>query len=131
MIIDIVYDYMLIKQWERYSNVTLDCFIDRFHVDAATAIKRYPANARDFVQRIIDYQVLASYGSFGGLQAAFGRIDARLSQRLLAKESATDYIPVLKNQINAIEDDFSQFFPRLVDCFKARTEPLRKGHWLR
>ena len=61
VIIDITYDYCLIKNWDRYSKVDLDRFINTFYQDANAAIVEYPDNARAFVQRLIDYRVLTSY----------------------------------------------------------------------
>lgn len=131
VIIDMAYDYFLIKDWDNYSKVNLECFINTFYQNANMAIEKYPGDARQFVKRIIEYKVLTSYGSFAGLEAAFQRIDSRLSERILAKESTIGYLPVLKREIVGIEEDFSQFFPLLVDHFKSRVGVPLKDHWLR
>lgn len=131
VIIDIAYDYLLINNWNRYSKVNFECFIDAFYQNANTAIAAYPDNAREFVTRLIDYKVLSSYGSFDGLETAFQRIDRRLSKRLLQKESAAGYLPILKTEMIHIEKDFLHFFPQLVACFKSQAGGPLHDHWLR
>ena len=131
VIIDITYDYCLIKNWDQYSSVDLDSFINTFYQNANAAILKYPDNAREFVKRLIDYRVLTSYGSVEGLEQAFHRIDKRLSQRILSRESAAGYLPVVKREIAAIEEDFSRFFPQLVGYFKSKSGVSNSQHWLR
>lgn len=131
VIVDVAYDHCLIRNWNRYSKIELDCFINRFHEQAGAAIERYPANASRFVKRLIDYGVLTSYGSFNGLETAFERIDSRLSGRMLARESAVEYLPVLKKEIVAIEQDFLHFFPLLLEYFKSQVRSPLNDHWLK
>ena len=131
VVIDIAYDYLLIKNWDRFSTVDLEYFINTFYQSANATIAEYPSDARRFVKRIIDYDVLTSYASFSGLEAAFLRIDHRLSERFLVRESAVGYLPALKKEISGIEEDFSHFFPQLVDHFKAEVGMPLRNHWLR
>ena len=58
------------------------------------AIQSYPEEARRFVQRVIQSKVLTSYHSNVGIAQALGRIDNRLSERVLKKETASQYMPV-------------------------------------
>ena len=131
VVVDVVYDYFLLKNWNRYSTVSMESFINTFYLNANTAIDNYPGHARKFVTRVIDSRVLTSYGSLGGLGTAFQRIDSRLSERVLAKESAVEYLPVLKREITGLEQDFSQFFPQLVEHFKSKTDCSLEEHWLK
>ena len=131
VVIDIAYDYLLIKNWKRYSKVSFDKFVSTFYRRADGAIASYPDHARAFVKRIIDSEILTSYGSFNGLETAFQRIDVRLSERVAARESAVAYLPVLQQRIDAIGEDFSQFFPQLVAHFKSKAGAPFEHHWLR
>lgn len=131
VIIDVAYDYFLLKNWNYYSKVSLESFINTFYLNANAAIEKYPDHARAFVKRVIDSKLLTSYGSLSGLGMAFQRIDNRLSERILAKESAIEYLPVLQREMTGLEQDFSQFFPQLVEHFKSNTTCALKGHWLK
>ena len=130
VIIDVAYDHLLIKNWDQYSKVALGDFVDVFNYNAHRAIENYPHNASRFVKRVIDSGVLTSYGTLTGLGAAFRRIDDRLSARLLARESATGYLPVLVREMDAIEGDFSVFFPQLAAHFKKEVGSPLTDHWL-
>ena len=131
VIVDIAYDYLLLKNWNQYSKVSLESFINTFYKDAEQTIKTYPNNARGFIEKIIESKKLTSYSSFEGLEAAFQRIDNRLSERILTKESTTEYLPDLKNEIERIEQDFLQFFPQLIMHFKSKTGKPTREHWLK
>jgi acyl carrier protein phosphodiesterase len=131
VVIDIAYDHCLINYWGRYSKVGLESFVTAFYENASAAVEDYPDDARLFVRRLIDHRVLASYGTFSGLETAFQRLDYRLSERMLARESALDYLPVLKREMVGIEEDFVQFFPLLVEHFKTQTGTPLDDHWLK
>ncbi len=131
VVIDIAYDYLLLKNWEQFTNINVESFINQFYQNSAQKIASYPKEAREFVERIIKYNVLSRYSTFEGLQAVFKRVDNRLSSRILAKETASGYLPVLKSQINAIEIDFNCFFPQLVSHFKSKSGFTMHEHWLK
>ena len=131
VIIDIAYDYCLTNSWDLYSNIPLECFISTFYRNADMAVADYPPEAEAFVRRIIASGVLTSYGSFEGLALALRRIDLRLSDRLRARESATDYLPILKREMAGISRDFSLFFPQLVEHFKSIAHIPVKHDWLK
>ena len=131
VVIDIAYDYLLLKNWEQFTNINVESFINQFYQNSAQKIASYPKEAREFVERIIKYNVLSRYSTFKGLQAVFKRVDNRLSSRILAKETASGYLPVLKSQINAIEIDFNCFFPQLVSHFKSKSGFTMHEHWLK
>ena len=131
IIIDIAYDHLLLKNWNRYSRTSLDAFINCFYKNAEAAIQNYPIAARNFVNRIIKANYLTSYKTFDGLETVFQRFDQRLPQRILDRESTLEYLPALKNEIDAIEQDFNQFFPQLIQHFKSTTDTLPEEHWLK
>ena len=131
VIIDIAYDYCLINSWDRYSTIALDRFINTFYQNADAAIEDYPPEAKAFVKRVIDSRVLTSYGSFEGLALALRRVDTRLSDRVLARETATGYLPILKKEMAGIDQDFSRFFPQLVQYFRSIAGVPLQHHWLK
>ncbi|MDH5181492.1 MAG: acyl carrier protein phosphodiesterase [Gammaproteobacteria bacterium] len=131
VVIDLAYDYLLLKNWDSYARVGVEPFIHRFYRDAESAIQCYPDHARHFVSRVIHSNYLTSYGSFAGLAAALQRIDYRLSARVLARESAQDYLPALRKEMTGIEADFKRFFPDLIDHFKRNAGPSQGMHWLK
>lgn len=131
VIVDIVYDHLLVKNWGEYSRIGIGEFLQTFYEEADMAVQDYPDKAKAFVDRVIDNDILNSYGTFEGLETAFLRIDRRLSARLHSRESAAEYLPLVKKEIAGLEEDFSRFFPELVAHFKAQAGALGGEHWLK
>jgi acyl carrier protein phosphodiesterase len=131
VVVDLVYDHLLVKHWPEYSRVGIDGFLQTFYHEANDAVQAYPDEAQGFVRRVIDNDILNSYGTLEGLETAFLRIDRRLSARLLARESCTEYLPLVKKEIAGLEADFSRFFPELVAHFKTHCGAPLGEHWLK
>ena len=131
IVIDIAYDHLLLKNWDLYSKVSFERFIDNFYENALTAVESYPDGAQTFVKRVISSNYLASYDSFDGLTATFQRFDRRLPSRISAKDSTANYIPSLKKELNGIEEDFLKFFPDLVRHYKEKSGVDHEEHWLK
>ncbi len=131
IVIDMAYDHLLAKNWDIYVDEDLGTFLRRFHDRALTEIEHYPTAARSFVERVVHSQILASYDSFDGLEAALRRIDKRLSKRLRRRECTTDYIASLEKNLDAIEEDFNRFFPQLLAHLSPVIEAQSDGHWLK
>lgn len=131
VVVDIAYDHLLLKHWDRYVEIDFDSFINRFYLDSQKRIKHYPQKAKDFVERVIRSNVLPSYSTLEGLEVAFNRVDKRLSDRILAKESTTSYVNVLRDEISDIERDFELFFPQLIAHFKAKSNLSSEEYWLK
>lgn len=130
VVIDMVYDHLLIKAWDQYSLVDLGWFIESFHTNAISAAKNYPDKARQVVHGIIRSGYLTSYSDLGGLEQALERIDTRLSRKGLSKKRAADYMPLIERQIDALEQDFNQFFPSLLEHFKSESGIIQH-RWLK
>ena len=130
IVIDITYDYLLLNNWEKYSTIPVSRFIENFYDSARAGIIDFPPEARDFVERVIRARVLTSYSEFSGLEKSFSRIDKRLSPRVLEKDTATRYLPLIKDIIEELEKDFLHFFPQLIDYTKSNIT-IGKNHWLR
>lgn len=131
VVIDIAYDHLLVLHWDQYCRIDHALFLERFHRDALESIDDFPAEARDFILRLIHNGILSSYGSPAGLETALRRIDKRLSNRLLRKESASQYLPAIRRERSGIQEDFNLFFPALITHVKTEVSMSAKGHWLR
>ncbi|NET09432.1 MAG: DUF479 domain-containing protein [Symploca sp. SIO2B6] len=131
VVIDILYDHFLAKHWERYASVDISTFINRFHAEAEKKMLNCPQKAQEFLTRLIRSDLLFSYITLDGIHLALGRMDRRLSKRILAKETATGYWSALNEQQYEIEQDFLLFFPQLVSHFKLHARVTAKDHWLK
>ena len=131
VIIDIVYDHLLLKNWNNYTDIEISNFIEKFYKEALIEIQNYPNAPREIVKNIIESKMLTSYSTIDGLERAFLRIDKRLSKKLFSKERATDYLPIVENELDRIEQDFKIFFPQLISYFRKENEISIDNHWLK
>lgn len=131
VVVDIAYDYLLHKNWGRYSHIEADCFIQSFFENAELALHACPVEARHFVHRLRKHDVLTRYATMDGLEEAFARMDDRLSNKLRARETTSAYLPRLKEEIGAMEKDFIRFFPQLLANFISQSSLNLDQHWIK
>ena len=123
VVLDVAFDHLLARHWPSYFEPSLADFLQRFEQQALLAINHYPADSRGFVQQLLASGHLLQYQSFSAVERALWRIDQRLSPRVLARDSASSYLPMLERQLPQIEQEFLVFFPQLqseVELFLQR-----------
>lgn len=118
VIIDLLYDHFLAVSWDSYANITQSEFLASFYAGAIQASKHYPSEARSIVVKLVESDQLAKYNEFEGFVEALNRIDSRLSPRIIAKDSASNYVAVVEREYVNLKLDFDQFFPELISFFK-------------
>ena len=131
VVIDITYDHLLAKNWARFSRISLTEFVFAFHMNTPQALSHYPRNAQAFLNRLTATGHLLEYASFSAIEKALGRIDARLSPRVLRRETTSRYLPLVRRRMADLEDDFLLFMPDLITHFKALSEVTLDEHWLK
>lgn len=129
VVVDILYDHFLTLHWKRYATVELEPFISTFHIKARDKVRGYPPLAKGKILHVIDINLLLSYGTLEGLEKGFKRIDKRLSDKLKAKETASSYMPLIEENIKALEEDFLLFFPDLMKHIYQHIEHDYLSHW--
>ena len=118
VVLDLLFDHFLSHNWDRYSPLNLPQFIDQFYRQARDAMRIYPDAQRQFIEKVINADLLLSYYDFEGFILALERIDRRLSDRVKRKDTATRYLPIVEQQYEALKADFEAFFPALIAFFK-------------
>ena len=129
VVIDILHDHFLSLHWDRYSSIPLESFLHTFRTEAPLVIPTYPPQAKRVIERVIQNRQLGSYIKMEGVHAAFGRIDKRLSERALKKDTATRYIPFIEREKEYLEEDFLTFFPQLMDAVHQKNQNGLPQHW--
>ena len=119
VVIDVLYDHFLSKHWSQFMSEDFDGFIDRFHDQAHVHGKQLPLDAQRFVLRMVDSNLLRSYQRVEQLTHCFQRIDTRLSQRTLKRESTSGHYAAIEQHYDALEQDFLGFYPELAAHMQA------------
>jgi len=130
VVIDIVYDHLLTIHWQKFSSKDFALFTSDFRTQAPHQIDGYPPKAQTIINRVVDIKLLSSYSDLEGLGEGFKRIDRRLSDRVLKKESAFGYLPLVAENMKGIEEDFLEFFPELMEHVEKHVNEEGLSHWV-
>ena len=130
VVIDIVYDHLLTKHWEKFASRDFKEFTADFRSQAPLQIDAYPEKAKTVINRVVEIKLLSSYTDLEGLGEGFKRIDKRLSERVLAKETTFGYLPLVAYEMHNIEQDFLEFFPELMEHVKKNLDNEYLKHWI-
>jgi len=129
VIIDLTYDYLLTKNWDKYCNIPLKIFSNTFYEKAYQRTLFLPSNANLQIANMIQRDLLNKYHTINQLKSSFSRMDARLSARLLQRETASGYSNAVVDNINYLEKDFLEFFPELCKTVKKDLNEEKLKHW--
>jgi len=130
VVIDIVYDHLLTKHWTTFSSSDFKEFTAEFRTKAPLQIDGYPEKAKTIINRVVEIKLLSSYSDLEGLGEGFKRIDKRLSERVLAKETTFGYLPLVADEMENLEEDFLVFFPELMRYVKKNLDDDYLMHWV-
>lgn len=129
VVIDLTYDYLLTKNWEKYCLTPINEFLNTFHEQAYKKLDNLPENASTSLERLIEHDILNKYQNLDHLYIAFQRVDRRLSQRLKKRDQAVSYFDRINEHIEDIENDFLNFFPQLCAEVRKNLNQNKIKHW--
>jgi len=110
VVIDVLYDYLLVKNWDRYSGQSLDSFTKYVYEILDRRMDEMPKKLQKRLPEMIKGDWLTSYGTISGLSFVFDKMDKR------AKFSAK-FSEAPKNLLldyEAYNEEFNQFFPEVI-----------------
>ena len=110
VIIDIYFDYLLVKNWERYTSQDLGEWTQNIYEILQRRKADIPLKMRKNLPFMIKDNWLMRYGTEEGLRFTFDKMKSRLKYPEMF-DGATDN---LLNNYDAFEKEFHQFFPEVV-----------------
>jgi acyl carrier protein phosphodiesterase len=120
VIIDILYDHFLAKNWASYSEIPLELYAENAYSFLQENIEIFPARVQKLLPFMIEYNWLVGYASLEGIERVLNGMNNRtkgVSQMNLAIED-------LKIHYSALEEDFSIFFEDLLKFTEEKTKHL-------
>jgi acyl carrier protein phosphodiesterase len=111
VVVDILYDHFLTKEWDFYSRRPLESITYQFYRAMVNNYDILPERVRDRMPFFIINNWLESYKSPNGLRKVLNAMSKRTS---LPSESKYA-IKTLKKHYYPLGDDFNEFFPQLID----------------
>jgi len=114
IIIDIVYDYFLIKHWKTFHPTSFYIFKDNCYTLFANNYENFPSKLQYTLDYLLSQDWFENYSTLQGVQKTLNGISQRASFPNELKNSLEE---IKKNETD-LEKDFLEFFPELVDFVK-------------
>jgi acyl carrier protein phosphodiesterase len=109
VIVDIVYDHFLAKNWEKYSDEKLDRFINRFYRSLHENYPILSEKTQDLMPYMVKQNWLLSYQTVEGIRNILTQMDRR-SKNLSKMQFATEELVTFYTEF---EQEFTLFFEDL------------------
>ncbi len=110
VVIDVFYDYILSKNWDKFSDVDLRTFADDIYETLNEFSEDFPIHLQDITYRMIADDFLLQYGKPEGMRKTFRRI----GKRAKFKSNFATAFEDLEENFDEINSGFLNFFPELI-----------------
>lgn len=110
VILDVLYDYLLVNNWERYSEEPLVDFTQNVYHLLEKRFEELPAKLQKNIPTMISHDWLRGYGRYEGLRFTFEKMDLRTS----FPSDFQSAVLHLQEDEAAFTEEFNLFFPDLV-----------------
>ena len=120
VIIDILYDHFLAKNWHHYSDIPLETYANNVYEFLQENIVIFPERIQKILPYMIEYNWLFSYASVEGIGKILQGMNKRtkgISKMDLAKEDLIEHY-------EEFESDFTLFFKELMQFSEEKTTNL-------
>ena len=110
VIVDILYDHFLAKNWKAYSEIPLAEYIADFYKSLNRNIDVIPERFKKLTPIMIEGNWLLSYATIDGIQLVLDGMNRRTKGRSKMNEATKE----LKEHYDAFEEEFTLFFKELI-----------------
>lgn len=114
VIVDVLYDYFLIKNWQKYTEINYESFTDQCYRLFSSEFQNFPANLQYIVRHLLDYDWFHKYENYEGIKETLNGI----SKRSKFKNSIAESVKELILHEDELDKHFNQFFPKLISHCK-------------
>ncbi len=122
VIVDILYDHFLAKNWASYSDKPLDKYIEKFYDSLEINYDLLPLRIQKMMPYMLADNWLLSYASIDGISRVLDGVNRRTKNRSSMNEAVVE----LEEFYTEFENEFSDFFDELIASSKQKLEDLNK-----
>ena len=122
VIVDILYDHFLAKNWSKYSDIPLDSYATNFYNLMEDHFELLPARTQKMLPYMIAGNWLLSYAKIDGIQ----RVLEGMNRRTKNKSHMNEAVNELQEYYIEFEAEFTQFFEELIIFSKQKLIDLTK-----
>lgn len=110
IIVDILYDHFLAKNWKNYCSTPLDIYIDNFYDSLENNYEILPSRIQKMMPYMLADNWLVSYASIDGISRVLDGMNRRTKHRSSMNEAVVE----LEEFYTEFENEFSSFFDELI-----------------
>jgi acyl carrier protein phosphodiesterase len=121
IIVDVVYDYFLIKNWNTYSNIEFETFVDDCYSLLNKELENFPEKLNFIVRHLLKYDWFHNYQSLSGIEDTLRGIRNRSKFENQIDQSIVE----IQANYEELNQEFQAFFPELMQhCQDFIAKPL-------
>ncbi|MEP1488084.1 MAG: acyl carrier protein phosphodiesterase [Algibacter sp.] len=110
VIVDILYDHFLAKNWSKYSETSLEEYVDDFYDSLEHHYDILPLRIQKMIPFMMADNWLLSYASIDGISRVLDGMNRRTKNRSSMDEAVVE----LEEFYNEFETEFTDFFEELI-----------------
>lgn len=110
VIMDVFYDHFLAKNWDKYSEVPLAEYVDRFYKLLEVHFDLLPKQVQKFYPYMVAQNWLLSYTTVNGIETILNQMNHRIKHKVPLHESVVE----LRTFYEELEHEFTLFFTELI-----------------
>lgn len=110
IIVDVVYDYYLIKNWHLFTDLDFEEFTENAYQLFRTHFEEFPPKLQYIIKHLLDYDWFHNYQSLEGI----GKTLDGISQRSKFQNNIGASVKEIKENYEELNQEFQVFFPELV-----------------
>lgn len=129
VVVDLTYDYLLTKNWDRFCHINQEKFTNEFYAKALKKQAFIPNDIFWHIDNLVKRDLLNKYQNLEHLRYSFERMDRRLSPRLKQRETTISHFEKVVENIDSLEEDFLEFFPSIMGETKKLMNETKLNHW--
>ncbi|MEQ3661371.1 MAG: acyl carrier protein phosphodiesterase [Flavobacterium sp.] len=110
VIIDILYDHFLAKNWNEYSNEDLEVYVDLFYQSLKDNYEVLSPKTKNLMPYMIESNWLVSYATIAGIERILFQMDYRTKNKAQMQNAVQE----LQEFYAEFEEEFTLFFKDLI-----------------
>ncbi|WP_104736022.1 acyl carrier protein phosphodiesterase [Hanstruepera ponticola] len=110
VIVDILYDHFLAKNWQKYSETPLDIYVEKFYKSLEDNFEILPERTKKMMPFMIADNWLLNYAKIEGIQRVLDGMNRRTQNRSKMNKATTE----LNTYYSEFENEFTLFFDELI-----------------
>lgn len=120
IIVDMLYDHFLAKNWSTYCDIPLEEYVELFYDSLEEHYDILPMRIQKMMPYMMADNWLVSYASIGGISRALDGLNRRTKNRSSMNEAVIE----LETFYTSFENEFTLFFDELITFSKEKLKEI-------